>query len=112
MDSYYSLLKGHNWDGVYELLTPEHKKKIGSPEKVATVMAPTWNPTHSFSIKVNQVVETGPLCVASGALWYTYKVRGALPEVTEDEYFSWTLRKQADGKWYIELPGSEKVRSW
>jgi hypothetical protein len=52
---------------------------------------------------------SGKLCIVNGELSYVIKIRGKEPQSIDNDYFSWTFRQQNDGKWYIEVPGMEKV---
>lgn len=108
--SYKSMLESQDWEGLHEMLTPEHKRKFPLA-KFKRGMAELWGPTHSFDWKLNNVSETAKVCIVNGLMEYTWKVRGKAPE-DHEEYFAFTFKKQADGKWYIEQPGAEKVAGW
>ncbi|MFN7133077.1 MAG: hypothetical protein ACK4N5_13445 [Myxococcales bacterium] len=105
--SYQSLLEGQSWSGIYELLTPEFKRKI-KVEAYEQLMKEEWGPTHSFKWDVQNVGASAKVCIVNGNMKYTWKVRGKNPE-DRDEYFAFTFRKQPDGKWYMEHPGDEKI---
>lgn len=107
--SYYSLLKGHDWEAMYELLTPSFKKKAGSPANLVPYMEEDYAGSKSFSLNDVNIQEGGDTCIVNGGLNYTIKKRGENPYDISDEYFSWTFRRAQDGLWYIELPGSEKI---
>ncbi len=108
--SYQNMLESQDWEGLYELLTPEHKKKFSMKNYLAG-MTEVWGPTHSFDWRLNLLTETGKVCIVNGMMEYTFKIRGKEPE-DRDEYFSFTFRQQADGKWHIEQPGAEKISGW
>lgn len=112
-DSYCSMLKGHDWDGMFQMLTAEHKKKAGRPERLAAFMEDSFKGTKDFSFNLQTLSEsqTG-VCVANGFMSYTIKLRAKNPEDVKDEYYSWTFRLARDGKWYMELPGEEKISGY
>lgn len=110
-ESYFGALKGHDWSGVWELLTPELKKKVGSPERLASAMEEVWVGAKGFSYSLDTVSQTNVgVCIANGTMSYKIKLQGHDTVDYNDEYFSWTFRQNpVDGKGYIELPGSEKI---
>lgn len=111
MNSYYALLKSHDWDGAYEMLTPEYKRKL-TADRYARGMEEEWLGSKGFSLKVGNISESRGACYANGGISYTVKIRGKEPVDYDNEYFSWIFRKQADGKWYIEMPGMERVSAY
>jgi len=110
--SYKNTLEGHSWDTMYELLTPEFKKMVRSPENMARVLGENWKGSKDFSFSTMNVNETtSGVCTVQGEMKWTTKIRGELPYDSET-YFSWTFRQGKDGLWYIELPGSEKITAY
>lgn len=108
--SYVSMLEGKDWEGIHGLLTPAHKKKFAL-STYSRAMEELWGPTKGFEWRLNTLSETKNVCIVNGMMEYTWKVRGKEPEDRE-EYYSFTFRKDGDGKWYIEAPGAEKVAGW
>ncbi len=111
-NSYYSMLKGHDFEGIHEMLTPEFRQKYSPVEKYVKWMDGYWGPTKDFSLRVGQINESGSTCLANGELNYIYRKRGENPVEHSGEYFSWVFKKQPDGKWYIEQPGQEKLSGY
>lgn len=111
-NSYTSTLESSDFEAMYELLGEESKKKIPSVKKYAAILGDRWAGSKKFRFRPQSIVETGGVCIANGFMDYTIKKLGELPESTTDEYYSWTFHKAADGKWYIEQPGTEKIQSW
>lgn len=112
-ESYFSMLEDHDYEGMYEMLTPEFKKKVRSVEGFSRAMNEEWFGTHGFSKKVDNVAETaGGVCTARGVMSWTWRVRGKEAESYDDVFFAWTFRRQKDGKWYIDLPGYEKITAF
>jgi hypothetical protein len=111
--SYYSLLTDHNWSGIFEMLTPEFKKKVGTAERLDAHMGEIYKGTKSFSVNFQNFGEskTG-VCIVNGTLSYTIRLRGQNPVPIDDEYFAWTFKKGRDGLWYIDLPGEEKLMGY
>ena len=111
--SYFSMIEGQDFAGMYEMLTPKFKKKVKSVEHFSAAMLEQWNGTYGFSKKVDSITESADgICIARGAMSYTWRVRGKEAEAHDDEFFSWTFRKERDGKWYIELPGYERISGY
>jgi hypothetical protein len=111
--SFYSLLKGHDWSGLHEMLTPEFRQRWNKVDRFSEAMEAVWLGSKDFSVKWNTIGETRErVCVVNGQLTYTIKIRGQEPRTTSDEYFSWTLRQGTDGRWYAELPGQEKISGY
>lgn len=111
--SYFSLLKSHDWDGIHAMLTPPSKHKHPDPDRFASVMGEIWMGTKDFSVKWNTISPTRErICIANGLMSYTTKIRGKDPVDTVDEYFSWTLRLGSDGRWYMDLPGEERISGY
>jgi hypothetical protein len=114
-NSYVACMKGHDWECVFELLTPEFKRKAGNPKRVAIAMEEgQWlKGSKSFKVNVFDIAETkAGICTARGTMSYTIKNRGENPRDVKDEYFAWTFRLEKDGLWYMELPGSEKLQAF
>ncbi|HEY3452147.1 MAG TPA: hypothetical protein VGK67_37735 [Myxococcales bacterium] len=110
--SYCNTLEGQDWDGMYELLTPEFKKKVHSAKGLERGLSGTWKGTKSFTFKTINVNETkAGVCTVQGEMSWTTKIRGELPYDSEN-YYSWTFKQGKDGLWYIELPGSEKISGY
>jgi len=110
--SYQHALDGHDWDAMYELLTPEFQKKTRSADRFGRVMEQNWQGAKSFRFTTDNVAETkSGVCTVQGDMKWTTKIRGASAYDTE-EYFSWTFRQGKDGLWRIELPGSEKISAF
>ena len=110
--SYCNTLEGADWEGMYELLTPEFKKKARSAAAMNRVMSDVWKGAKSWSFKTQNVNETKEgFCTVQGEMKWTVKIRGALP-YDESTYFSWVFKQQKDGLWYIELPGHEKITGY
>lgn len=110
--SYRSTLEGQDWDGMYELLTPEHKKMVRSPKGLERGLSEMWAGSKSFTFKTMNINETtAGVCTVQGEMSWTTKIRGQLPYDSET-YFSWTFKKGKDGLWYIELPGKEKISGY
>jgi hypothetical protein len=107
-ESYWSYLKSHDWEGAYEMLTPQYKNKITLDRYIAG-MEEEWAGSKNFSMTVSNLSESAAGCFVNGGISYNVKIRGQQPYRVDGEYFSWIFRKQKDGKWYIELPGMEKV---
>lgn len=114
MESFFKVIAGKKWSAGYAMLTPEHQKKVGSEEKFTTAMDGVWAITTDHKLAVNQVIEAGTRCEASGFLSYTVVLKNKGEDNVDitDEYFSWTLKKLDDGKWYMEMPGMEKLPSY
>lgn len=111
--SFYNLLKGHDWEDLHGMLTPEFKRKHQSVERFSTGMEAIWLGTKDFSVRWNTISPTRErVCIANGEMSYTTKIRGKDPVDTVDEYFSWTLRQGSDGRWYVEMPGEEKISGY
>jgi hypothetical protein len=109
-NSFYGTLRGHDWDTMHRMLTPEFKHKFAKVDRFTYAMENIWLGSKSFSVKWNTVSETRErVCIANGLLSYTVKIRGQESKDTKDEYFSWTFRKGNDGLWYAELPGQERI---
>jgi len=109
-DSFFSIIKGHDWDTMFELLTPEHKRKVGNAARLNAFMEDIYKGTKNFKVSYQNVAETKTgVCVVNGTMSYTIKIRGENPVDINDEYFSWTLKKGRDGLWYIDIPGEEKI---
>ena len=110
--SYFSMIEGQDYEGMYEMLTPEFKKKVKSLERFSAAMNEQWQGTYGFSKKVDNIAESGNVCIARGLMSYTWRVRGKEAEPHDDEFFAWTFHKQKDGKWHIDLPGYERVSAF
>jgi ketosteroid isomerase-like protein len=108
-NSYFNAMKGKDWSAMYALLTPKYKKKARSPEFFSSFIQEEWGPAKNFDLNVMGIVPSGDLCIVNGTMDYTIKIRGKEPVDYDDEYFSWTFRRERDGLWYIELPGEEKL---
>ena len=111
-ESFYSAIKADDWDATYEMLTAAHKKKVRSKEVWAQYMASDWGRAKSFSLHLNNIAPSGNVCIANGTMDFVFKERGKEPETVKDYYFSWTFRREADGKWYVEIPGQEKLQGY
>ncbi|MGC4114146.1 MAG: hypothetical protein QM765_05880 [Myxococcales bacterium] len=110
--SYCSTLEDQDWDGMYELLTAEHKKMVHSGKGLERGLAQLWKGAKSFKFKAININETkAGVCTVQGEMKWTTKVRGELPYDSET-YFSWTFKQAKDGLWYIELPGKEKISGY
>lgn len=110
--SYTNTLTGADWEGMYELLTPEHKKIARNPETMVRVMSDRWLGAKNWSIKTINVNETKEgFCTVQGEMSWTVKTRGRNP-FDQSTYFSWVFKQQKDGLWYIELPGQEKITGY
>ncbi|MBI5549577.1 MAG: hypothetical protein HY901_37300 [Deltaproteobacteria bacterium] len=112
-ESWTGSMAAHDWDSAYELLTPEFKKKVGSPKRMAAYMEDSWKGSKSFEFSPFDIAETNAgVCTARGEMRYTVKIRGELPKDHEQVYFSYVFRQEKDGLWYIELPGNERIQSF
>jgi hypothetical protein len=108
--SWTACLANHDWESAYEMLTPEHKRKAVDPAHMARGMEEHWEGAKSFSFTLINLAETkSGVCTANGEMSYTIKIRGDNPYDVNDEYFAWTFRQGKDEKWYIEIPGLEKI---
>jgi len=113
VDSYWSLFKAHDWEGIYEMLTPEYKKKVGSAEQLASALDENWKGGKSYTMELDNVVATASgVCIANGNMNYIWRLRGENPKEFNNQYFSWTFHLLKDGKWYIDLPGEERLSGY
>ena len=75
--SYFSMIEGQDFSGMYEMLTPKFKKKVKSVEHFSAAMLEQWNGTYGFSKKVDSITESADgICIARGSMSYTWRVRG------------------------------------
>ena len=108
--SFFSTLRGHDWETMYRILTPEFKHKFQNADRFTRAMENFWLGSKGFSVKWNNIFETRErVCIANGLMSYTVKIRGQSAKDIRDEYFSWTFRRGNDGLWYAEMPGQEKI---
>jgi hypothetical protein len=111
IDSFAGCINGQDWECFPPLIWADHRKKF--PDRVIQAWANQeyLGDKHFKWTKVDAAV-SGDVCIVRTLASWTWKIRGKNPEDHTDEYSSYTLHRQADGNWYIEIPGASKLGSY
>lgn len=111
-ESYFSLLSGNSWDSLYNMLTEEHKKQIGSKKRFEFFMEEIleYKGSKSFRLKKLDAYPGKDSCNVQILYDYAIKVRGQNEK--DIKGFSETLifkKSSTDQRWYLEIPGASAL---
>lgn len=113
--SYFSVLSGHSWKTMYKMLTEEHRKQIGSPERLADFMENglEFFGSKKFKLKSLEAYPGRDSCNVKIVYDYAVKIRGQEEQQYSDTEETLIFKKSpADGLWYMEVPGASKLAGY
>lgn len=111
-ESYFSMLSSSNWSGIYNMLTEEHRKKIGSKERFAFFMEEILEFKGSKKFTLQNLAPYPGKDSCNVQIEYTYWVKLMGQDETEHPGNVETLifkKSPADKKWYLEIPGASDL---
>jgi hypothetical protein len=113
VESFYSACDSKKWEAMAEMLAPETLKKFGNrTANAAGYFADTYAFMKSIDATVDETLEVKPGREAVVRFSCSANLRAPNePEAyDEDCGDTWTL-KNVDGKWYIVLPETQRMRT-
>lgn len=109
--SYYSAINSRDFNTCAEILAQQSLKKFGSPGRAAAYLAASFDGWQDFDI---DIVETFPDVRGDRATVKfdcKAKVIGLDAKLHDGQCNdTYTVVKQADGRWYIVLPETQRLR--
>ena len=111
-EAYFDYLSGNSWGSIYNMLTKEHQKTIGSKKRLAFLMEEVFEYKGSKKFKLKSLAAYPGKDSCNVQIVYDYAVR--LRGQNEKPYkgISETLifkRSPEDKKWYLEIPGASEL---
>lgn len=113
VESFYSACDSKKYDAMAEMLAPESLKKFGnSKANAAAYFAYAYEEVKSISAEIDDSIEVKPGKEAVVRFHCTATVRPkSEPEAHEEDCGSTYTLKNIDGKWYIVLPATQRIRT-
>lgn len=112
IESYYDEASDSDWESMVDHLAPETLKRIGSRAKMARYLEESFANWTDFDIDVEEVrlntdEKTGTVKFQCTGQVFFHRDRKYHPGRCDD---LWSVVKQDDGRWYIVLPESQRLR--
>lgn len=113
VESFYSAADSKKYEAMAEMLAPETLKKFGNRKgNAAAYFADDYAFVKGIDAEVDESLEVKPGKEAVVRFKCTVSIRPPNEPEAQDEDCSdtWTL-KNVDGKWYIVLPQTQRMRT-
>lgn len=113
VSSFYSAADSKKFEAMAEMLAPESLKKFGNRKgNAAAYFAENYVDVKSIDAEIDEALEVKPGKEAVVRFNCTASIRAPNEPDAHDEDCgdTWTL-KNVDGKWYIVLPETQRMRT-
>jgi len=112
VESYYDAVNDGDFEAMVTMVAPETHKRIGSKEKLIRHLQSSFEGWSDFEVDVQDVRlnsdgKSGIVKYGCKAKVFFVRDRKLHPAICDD---LWTMIQQEDGRWYIVLPESQRLK--
>jgi hypothetical protein len=109
--SFYSAIVANDWDAMAEIASQKSLQKLGSKERAVQFFSRNYTGYLSADVTIDEeLIDTSDV---NATVHFTCveTTKENYKEVQYDCSDVYTLVKEDDGKWHLNLPGSTKLRA-